>query len=442
MENLNFYEILGVPFDSGFDEIRATFRRLVFKYHPDRNSEENALERFESILEAYRTLSDSELRRVYDAKILSNARETIYLKRHLDSQSQDFKNAYDKLAKEFNESYAVDFEREYLVIFEGEQRRKKFIASILVLIFILLFYFISLPKTSSINPEQTISSSGLSTSGMPEVGAIGSQSPGLDQRIVVVGSGSSGGQVLRGQSVGVGSQGSQGVAGERGLQGVQGIPGLPGAPGIPGVAGANGAPGAQGVAGPAGPPGVAGVAGAQGPAGPSGPSGPSGATGATGATGAAGTSSTSVILRPNIGSLAGSIYPCTYDPVSNDTTTINVSITPTFNTTAGEYTVGGVVLSNIPAACAGNSIAIDIQLTSTSNASAVYSQSSGVVECSGTLPGTFNVTPYSFTINSASVTQFPCTALSGFSNPTNNSAFPIGNLYISDLYQLSLALSG
>jgi hypothetical protein len=147
-------------------------------------------------------------------------------------------------------------------------------------------------------------------------------------------------------------------------------------------------------------------------------------------------------LRPNIGSLAGSIYPCTYDPVLDETTTINVSITPSFNPTSGKYMVGGVTLSNIPAACEGNSIAIDIQLTSTTNASAAYSQSNGVVECGGTMPATFNTTPYTFTINSASVAQFPCTALAGFTNPSNNGSIPISNLYISDLYQLSLALSG
>lgn len=61
---MNYYEILGVSVDSDFAEIKAAYRRLARKYHPDVNS--GNAKRFKSISEAYETLSDSEKRKQYD----------------------------------------------------------------------------------------------------------------------------------------------------------------------------------------------------------------------------------------------------------------------------------------------------------------------------------------------------------------------------------------
>ncbi|MCK9356336.1 MAG: DnaJ domain-containing protein, partial [Dehalococcoidia bacterium] len=42
----DYYEILGVSRDAEADEIRKSFRRLAFQYHPDRNHEADAEDRF------------------------------------------------------------------------------------------------------------------------------------------------------------------------------------------------------------------------------------------------------------------------------------------------------------------------------------------------------------------------------------------------------------
>ncbi len=63
---MDYYELLGVTRTSGADEIKSAYRKLALKYHPDRNKEEGAHEKFAQISEAYSVLSDSEKRAHYD----------------------------------------------------------------------------------------------------------------------------------------------------------------------------------------------------------------------------------------------------------------------------------------------------------------------------------------------------------------------------------------
>lgn len=63
----DYYEILGVPRDADARAIKDAFRQLALKYHPDRNKEPGAEERFKEIAEAYAVLSDPEKRADYDA---------------------------------------------------------------------------------------------------------------------------------------------------------------------------------------------------------------------------------------------------------------------------------------------------------------------------------------------------------------------------------------
>jgi DnaJ-class molecular chaperone len=64
----NYYDILGVPVDASDEDIRKAFRKLAFKYHPDKNigQEKAAEEKFKDINEAYGVLSDAVKRRHYD----------------------------------------------------------------------------------------------------------------------------------------------------------------------------------------------------------------------------------------------------------------------------------------------------------------------------------------------------------------------------------------
>lgn len=63
----DFYEILGVPRSASKEDIKAAYRKLALQYHPDRNKDSGAEERFKQISEAYAVLSDDDKRRQYDA---------------------------------------------------------------------------------------------------------------------------------------------------------------------------------------------------------------------------------------------------------------------------------------------------------------------------------------------------------------------------------------
>ena len=66
MAQTDYYEVLGVKRQDSEEEIRRAFRKKAMEYHPDRNKEPDAEEKFKEINEAYQVLSDSSKRAQYD----------------------------------------------------------------------------------------------------------------------------------------------------------------------------------------------------------------------------------------------------------------------------------------------------------------------------------------------------------------------------------------
>ena len=65
----DYYEVLGVSKTASADEIRKAYRKLAFKYHPDKNpGDKEAEKRFQEISNAYEVLHDAEKRKAYDQR--------------------------------------------------------------------------------------------------------------------------------------------------------------------------------------------------------------------------------------------------------------------------------------------------------------------------------------------------------------------------------------
>ena len=68
MTSVDYYEVLEIERNAGHDEIKRSYKKLAFEYHPDRNPGNiEAEEKFKEINEAYQVLSDPDKRARYDS---------------------------------------------------------------------------------------------------------------------------------------------------------------------------------------------------------------------------------------------------------------------------------------------------------------------------------------------------------------------------------------
>lgn len=62
----DYYRTLGISREATEEEIKKAYRKLALKYHPDKNPDANAEEKFKEIGSAYEVLSDKSKRDTYD----------------------------------------------------------------------------------------------------------------------------------------------------------------------------------------------------------------------------------------------------------------------------------------------------------------------------------------------------------------------------------------
>ena len=89
---MNFYKILEVDKNANKQDIRKSYRKLVLKYHPDKNNSKEAIGKFKDIQIAYETLYDDNKRMNYDL-LTEGQKIELYnvFNKYFDSISPEYK---------------------------------------------------------------------------------------------------------------------------------------------------------------------------------------------------------------------------------------------------------------------------------------------------------------------------------------------------------------
>ncbi len=111
----DYYKILGIDQSATKEEIRSAYKKLAFKYHPDRNLHDRkyAEDKFKEITEAYGVLMDSQKRQEYDrTRNLKDSRQ-----RSFTGQNGFYYYQENIFRDMFNDEYAnkifKDLEKEF-----------------------------------------------------------------------------------------------------------------------------------------------------------------------------------------------------------------------------------------------------------------------------------------------------------------------------------------
>lgn len=105
----NYYEILGITESATQAEIKKAYRKLAVKFHPDKNHESGAEEKFKEIGEAYDTISNKLKREKYDLD--QKYKDPSSRTRNPTSSFHDFTSAFGMRAEKDYRYLAITIEK-------------------------------------------------------------------------------------------------------------------------------------------------------------------------------------------------------------------------------------------------------------------------------------------------------------------------------------------
>lgn len=107
---LNLYAVLGLDKSATSVEIRRAYRKASMAFHPDRNSDPESKKRFQTIKEAYETLSDPFLREFYDTIGYRRPTDEQLKSKGLELVNQTFTNVIDQMANETDARFVLSLQ--------------------------------------------------------------------------------------------------------------------------------------------------------------------------------------------------------------------------------------------------------------------------------------------------------------------------------------------
>jgi DnaJ-class molecular chaperone len=95
----NYYDILEVDKNATIDDIKKNYKKLAFKWHPDKNQDNKAEaeKKFKDISKAYQILSDPDKRKIYDLTGSDDSLQTTSFKNEQELFQEFFSNLKEQL---------------------------------------------------------------------------------------------------------------------------------------------------------------------------------------------------------------------------------------------------------------------------------------------------------------------------------------------------------
>lgn len=126
-DDVNLYEVLNINIDASDIEIKKQYKKLILKYHPDKNKDDDVLLTFELITLAYNVLSNKELKKLYnELRLIKWDFTKLKIESQIAKPNYEKKN-FNHLNEEYNKLHGHDSNEKLLNIEEFNTKLEELI---------------------------------------------------------------------------------------------------------------------------------------------------------------------------------------------------------------------------------------------------------------------------------------------------------------------------